>query len=75
MSGKTMNDDRRRPPLQFSLKALLTLPVVGGLLFGTLRWLGVSPLACAIVLVILTVSAVAAFGLLAAIARVGDDEP
>ena len=76
-----MNDDRhqqssrRRPPLQFSLKALLTLPVVVGLVFGTLRWLGVSPLASAIVLAILTVSAVAAVGLLAAIARADDDEP
>ncbi len=75
-----MNDDRQqssrhRPPLQFSLKALLTLPVVVGLAFGTLRWLGVSPLACAIVLVILTVSAIAAIGLLAAIASVDDDEP
>ena len=75
-----MNDDRREesrrrgPPLQFSLKALLTLPVVVGLVFGTLRWLGVSPLASAIVLAILTVSAAAAIGLLAALAGADDDE-
>ena len=62
------------PPLQFSLKALLTLPVVVGLVFGTLRWLGVSPLASAIVLAILAVSAAAALGLLAAVAGADDDE-
>ncbi len=73
-----MDDNRRqepprhRPPLQFGLKALLTLPVVVGLLFGTLRWLGVSPLACAIILAILTLSAAAAIGLLAALA--GSDD-
>ncbi len=75
-----MNDDRpeepkpHRPPLQFSLKALLALPVVVGLLFGTLRWLGVSPLACGIILAILTLSAVAAIALLAALAGGNDDE-
>jgi hypothetical protein len=75
-----MNDDcdqgssRRRPPLQFSLKALLTLPVVVGLVFGTLRWLGVSPLASGIILVILAISAVAAIGLLAALAGSDGDE-
>ena len=74
-----MDDDRReesnrRPPLQFSLRALLTLPVVVGLVFGTLRWLGVSPLASAIILVILTLSAAAAIGLLAALAGSDDDE-
>jgi hypothetical protein len=71
-----MNDDRqsnRRPPLQFSLKALLTLPIVVGLLFGTLRWLGVSPLACGVILAILAISAAAAIGLLAALAG-SDDE-
>ena len=63
----------RRPPLQFSLKALLTLPIIVGLLFGSLRWLGVSPLACGIILAILTLSAAAAIGLLAALAG-SDDE-
>lgn len=73
-----MTDDRsrkpRRPPLQFSLRALLALPIAVGLLFGTLRWLGVSPLACGIILAILTFSATAAIALLAALAG-GDDEP
>jgi hypothetical protein len=75
-----MDDDQQqeskphRPPLQFSLKALLTLPIVVGLVFGTLRWLGVSPLACGIILAILTLSAVAAIGLLVALASGSDDE-
>jgi hypothetical protein len=75
-----MDDDRepepkrQRPPLQYSLRTLLTLPVVVGLLFGTLRWLGVSPLASGIVLAILVVSAVAAIGLLATLAGADDDE-
>ncbi len=66
--------ERRRPPLQFSLRTLLTLPVAVGLLFGTLRWLNVSPLASAIVLAILVVSAAAALGLLAAVAAADEDE-
>jgi Flp pilus assembly protein TadB len=63
---------RRRPPLQFSLKTLLMMPVAVALLFGTLRWLAVPPLASAIILAILVVSVAAALGLLAAIAD--DDE-
>ena len=73
-----MNDQHQpnpRPPLQFSLRALLMLPVAVGLLFGTLRWLNVSPLASAIILAILVVSAAAALGLLAALAAADDDEP
>ncbi len=65
----------RRPPLQFSLRALLMLPVAVGLLFGTLRWLKVPPLGSAIVLAVLVVSAAAALGLLAALAAADDDEP
>jgi Flp pilus assembly protein TadB len=61
-----------RPPLQFSLKALLALPVLVGLVFGTLRWLGVSPLACGIILATVTLSAVAAIGLLAVLASSDD---
>ncbi|MFZ1933530.1 MAG: hypothetical protein WCB27_16405 [Thermoguttaceae bacterium] len=74
-----MTDDRHqqprcRPPLQFSLRALLTLPIAVGLLFGTLRWLGVSPLASGIILAILTLSAVAAIGLLVALAGSNDED-
>jgi Flp pilus assembly protein TadB len=80
MEPMTMDDEHEeesRPdkrPLQFSLKALLMLPVAVGLLFGTLRWLEVPPLASAIVLVILVVSVAAALGLLAAIAATDDEE-
>jgi Flp pilus assembly protein TadB len=63
-----------KPPLQFSLRTLLALPVAVGLLFGTLRWLDVPPLASVIVLVVLIVGVVAALGLLAAIAASDDDE-
>jgi hypothetical protein len=63
-----------KPPLQFSLRALLMLPVAVGLLFGTLRWLEVPPLASAIVLVVLVVSVLAALGLLAAVAAADDEE-
>jgi hypothetical protein len=65
---------RRKPPLQFSLKALLTLPIVVGLVFGTLRWLGVPPLAIGVVIAILAVSAIAAVGLLIAVAGRDDNE-
>lgn len=74
-----MTDDRqlpdrpRRPPLQFSVRLLLVLPVVVGLLFGLLRWFGAPPLVGVVVLVILVVSAAAAVGLLVAIAGADDD--
>jgi hypothetical protein len=68
------NSDPGRRPLQFSLRSLLLLMVAVSVLFGTLRWLGVSPLGSGMVLVILIVGALAAVGLLAAIAG-GDDEP
>jgi hypothetical protein len=71
-----MNDQRRqrRPPLQFSLRALLVMAVVVSALFGTLRWLGVPAVASAMVLVILIVSVAAALGLVLAIAGAADDE-
>jgi Flp pilus assembly protein TadB len=72
--GPEQESRQDKPPLQFSLRALLMLPVAVGLLFGTLRWLGVPPLANAIVLVILVVSVAAALGLLAAVAAADDEE-
>ena len=56
------------PPLQFGLRTLLVLTAAFGLLFATLKWLGVPPLASFIVLVVLTVSVLAAIGLVVAIA-------
>jgi hypothetical protein len=61
-----------KPPLQFSLRAMLAMTVAVSLLFGTLRWLEVPPLASAVVLVILMVSVVAALGLVLAIAHAID---
>jgi hypothetical protein len=69
-------DDGHRP-LQFRLRTLLVITAAVALLFGTLRWLGVSPQGSAVVLVILLVSVAAALGLVAAIAGIpgdGDDE-
>ena len=63
----------RRPPLQFSLRAMLIITAAVAVLFGTLRTLGVSPLASTIVLVILVISVLAALGLVVAIAA-GDDD-
>ena len=58
----------RKPPLQFTLPALFGVTAALALLFATLSWLGVPPLASLIVLVVLTVSVLAAFGLVVVIA-------
>ncbi len=59
----------RRPPLQFGIRGLLLLTTAMALLFGTLRWLGVSPEASGFILVVLIIAAAAAVGLLVAILR------
>jgi Flp pilus assembly protein TadB len=58
----------RKPPLQFRLRTLLVVTAALALLFATLEWLGVPPLASLIVLVVLTFSVLAALGLVVAIA-------
>ena len=63
-----------RPPLQFGIRTLLGIMVAVAVLFGTLQWLGVSPLAGVVVLIILIVSVAAALGLVIAIAGAADDE-
>lgn len=68
------NEQPSRPPLQFGIRTLLGIMVAASLLFGTLQWLGVSPLGSAMVLVILVVSVAAAVGLVIAIAGATDDE-
>jgi len=65
---------RRRPPLQFGLRSLLGITVAVSLLFGTLRWLEVPPRASAMVLLIATVSVIAALGLVVAIASAADGD-
>lgn len=61
--------------MQFGLRSLLGLAVLVGLLFGTLRWLGVSPLASTLVLLVLGVSVAAALALMVAIASDSDNGP
>lgn len=68
------SDPPPKPPLQFSIRALLGLMLAVCLLFGTLRWLGVSTTASAVVLVILVLGMLAAVGLLVAISGAGDEE-
>ena len=65
---------QQRPPLQFGLRSLLLLAVAVAVVFGTLKYLGVSPFAGALVLVIIIVGVAAAVGLLVAIAAGVDDE-
>jgi len=67
-----MNDDnsqeRRPPPLQFGLRTMFVVTAACCVLFGTLKWLGVPPVASLIVLVVLAVSVLAAIGLVVVIA-------
>ena len=58
----------RKPPLQFTLPALFGVTAALAVLFGVLSWLGVSPLASFLVLVVLTVSVLAALALVIVIA-------
>ncbi len=58
----------RPRPLQFRLRSMLLATAALGLLFATLRWLGVPPQASLIVLVVLSVSVPAALVLVAVIA-------
>ena len=58
----------RKPPLQFTLPAMFGVTAASAVLFGVLSWLGVPPLASFIVLVVLTVSVLAALGLVVVIA-------
>ncbi len=75
-----MADDRpqkpaRPPAIQLRLQTLFWITAAVAVLFGTLRWLGVSPRASAIVLVILSVSVAAAVGLLVVIAASAGNSP
>ena len=67
-----MDDDQherpRPPPLQFRLRTMFVVTAAFGLLFATLKWLGVPPVASFLVLVVLAVSVLAAFGLVVVIA-------
>jgi len=66
----------RKPPLQFTLPALFGVTAALAVLFGALSWMEVPPLAGFIVLVVLTVSVLAALGLVVVIAGsvTGEDD-
>ena len=77
-----MNEDDHREhrpaPLQFRLRTMFVITAACCLLFATLKWLGVPPVASLVVLVVLAVSVLAAIGLVVVIAGSmpgrGDDE-
>jgi hypothetical protein len=73
MHGDDQPETPRPPPLQFGLGSVFAITVAFGLLFGTLRWLGVPELASFIVLVVLAASVLAAVALVVVIAG-GDKE-
>jgi len=66
---------RAARPLQFRLGSLMVLTAVTAALFGLLRWVGVSPKAAAVVLVVLVIGAIAALGLIAAVFIPAGHEP
>ncbi len=68
MPGDDQPETPRPPPLQFGLRTVFAITVAFGLLFGTLRWLGVPELASFIVLVVLAASVLAAVVLVVVIA-------
>ena len=61
-------DTPRPPPLQFRLRTVFAITIAFGLLFGTLRWLGVPEPASFLVLVVLAASVLAAVALVVVIA-------
>ncbi len=76
IDDENCRDEKTPPekrPLQFSIRSMLGLMTAVSVLFGTLRWLGVTPAASAMVLLILTVAVLAALGLIAAIAHAADE--
>ena len=74
MSGDDQSETPRQAPLQFNLRTVFVITVALGLLFGTLRWLGVPELASLLVLVVLAASALAALGLAVVIAGTEQDD-
>ena len=64
-------------PLQFRLRTLFGLTAAMATLFGVLDWLGVPSEVSCVVLVVLTVSVLAALGLVVAIATslTGEHDP
>ena len=65
MHGDDPSETPRQPPLQFNLRTVFAITIAVGLLFGTLRWLGVPETAGFLVLVVLGASALVCFAWLA----------
>jgi hypothetical protein len=67
-----MNDESQgpsgRPPLQFGLRTMFIITAACCVLFATLEWLDVPPIASVIVLVVLGVGSLAAVALVVVIA-------
>jgi predicted RND superfamily exporter protein len=72
-AGQHTDPPPKRPPLQFSLATLLAVTTGLAMLFGALNWMGISTQAGAIVLIVVALSALAAVGLVVAIASARDD--
>jgi len=68
MMDEDKDERRRAPPLQFGLRTMFVVTAACCVLFGTLKWLGVPPVASLLVLVVLAVSVLAAIGLVVVIA-------
>jgi len=62
-----------RRPLQFRLSTAMGIMAGWSVLFATLRWLGVPPEACTVILVVLTVSVAAAVALVVMLAQSGEE--
>ena len=63
-----------RRPLQFGIGTMLMLAVVVSVIFGALRWMGATPAAALIVLLILAVAVPAAVALVVVIGRMDRDD-
>jgi ABC-type polysaccharide/polyol phosphate export permease len=72
---RMITDEREPRPLQFGLKALFAITAAAAVLFGTLKWFEVPPWTIGLILVIALVSAIAALGLVVAIAAGRNDDP
>ena len=74
MQADDQPDTPRPPPLQFGLRTIFAITIAFGLLFGTLRWLGVPEPASFLVLVVLAASVLAAVALVVVIAGTEKDD-
>ncbi len=70
------SDQRPAPrrPWQVGISTLLMLAVAVSVIFGALRWMGATPVAALVVLLILAVAVPAAVALVVAIGRMDSDD-